>query len=102
MDNFLKENHRGSPNLTLLNVLNVLNVLKRPIVGLLGLALFLVALSLPNQRQRFCDHDSKSSCRYSDVAVVFALVVVAVVVDVVVVVVFVVPQVDMWIMNCVQ
>merc|ERR1739838_1116532 len=26
MDNFLWENHRGSPNLTLLNVLNVLNV----------------------------------------------------------------------------
>ena len=27
MDNFLYENHRGSPTLTLLNVLNVLNVL---------------------------------------------------------------------------
>ena len=27
MDNFLYENHRGSPTLTLLKVLNVLNVL---------------------------------------------------------------------------
>ena len=27
MGNFLDENHRGSPTLTLLNVLNVLNVL---------------------------------------------------------------------------
>ena len=26
-DNFLRENHQGGPNLTLLNVLNVLNVL---------------------------------------------------------------------------
>ena len=37
--NFLYENHRGNPTLTLLNVLNVLNVLNAqgPIVGRLGL-----------------------------------------------------------------
>ena len=30
MDNFLYENHWGSPSLTLLNVFNVINVLKMP------------------------------------------------------------------------
>ena len=30
MDNFLYENHRGSPTMTLLKVLNVLNVLNMP------------------------------------------------------------------------
>ena len=30
MDNFLYENHRGSPTLNVLNVLNVLKMLKRP------------------------------------------------------------------------
>ena len=53
IDNFLHENHRDSPNLTLLNVLNFLNVLnvlktaQGPIIGLLGLFLFLVVTRWP-------------------------------------------------------